>query len=115
MRILKSIGKFIKDIYLILVKFIFDIINSLKAFFSPIDEGHFKGLTFSKWFWGSFQRFGLIGVFLTFIFIVAINKSEFYHEPYWYPILLSFLSGILLLIIFKILQHWDDLKNGRSR
>jgi len=92
-----------------------EILKSITNFFSPIKDGHFKGLTFGKWFWGSFQRFGLIGVFLIGIFVVAINKDEFIGEEYWYPILICFFTTILLLIIFKILQHWNDLKNGRSR
>lgn len=92
------------------------MLEKIKDFFSPVKGGHYDGLKFSKWIMGG-QRMGV------FIFMVLFTSASLIFggsreewDPQWAkPAVTVFLVGIILFFIFKTLQHWNDLKNHRSR
>ncbi len=87
-----------------------------KGFFSPIEEGHYKGLTFGDWFFTKFQTFGVGLVILIAIHILTALKYTFVgDEIVWFWILLCFGLFILGIWAFKTLQKWQDLKTGKTR
>lgn len=85
------------------------------GFFSPVKGGHQDGLKFGKWFMSG-QRIGIISLFgmATILFTLFADKTTFDPEAWWYGGI-GFLGSITLFIIFKTLQHWNDLKNHTSR
>lgn len=86
-----------------------------KGFFSPVEGGILDGYTFKEFFFSGTRIVPLAGILLM-LCAVIFNKSEFDHEPYWFWISISFLLLVLVLFLWKgIFQHWNDLKNHRSR
>ena len=88
--------------------------EKLTNFFSPVKGGHLDGYTFKK-FLMSFQRIGVFSIILSFLFIGIFSDKESFVEPFRYYGVIGFFSFILILFIFKSLQHWNDLKNHTSR
>lgn len=92
------------------------MIKKLRQFFSPVQPPHqAQGLRFMPWY---FKRYYYLLFYIIADIIVFTQKSYFYKisgEPFWYWFLISFFSLSACFIVFKSLQHWNDLKNGRSR
>jgi hypothetical protein len=89
--------------------------KKIKEFLSPIKGGNYNGLEFGKWFM-DMSRAGLISIFS----IIMLTLGEFSPIEEWDPEwgfwgAEVFLGLILILIIFKTLQHWSDLKKHTSR
>jgi hypothetical protein len=86
--------------------------KKLKNFFSPVKGGVLDGYTFSQ-FVSSPQRWLPILINLGFITVVLIESREAPIDGML--LVISFLVTILLVVIFKNLQKWNDLKNHTSR
>jgi hypothetical protein len=90
---------------------------SIKKFLSPIEGGHYDGMTF-KTFMKNPQRWFLLSIFPIVMVLMAIYNGP---GPDWDPEwLFYFAEGFLFLIwcvaIGKgIIQHWSDLKKHTSR
>jgi hypothetical protein len=85
------------------------------GFFSPVKGGHYDGLKFGKWFKHG-SRLGLISIFSisTILFSLFTDKTTF--DPEWSHTAVAISLGLITgLIVFKTLQHWNDLKNHTSR
>jgi hypothetical protein len=86
------------------------------GFFSPVKGGHQDGLEFGKWMMHG-SRIGLISLFTVSLILFSLfagPASEF--DPEWtFNGIKIFLGSIDVLIVFKTLQHWNDLKNHTSR
>ena len=110
-----KVKKFFKFILSPFKKAFNKVKDKLKSFFSPVKGGHQDGLKFGKWFMHG-QRLGLWTIFIgsTTAFISFADKSTFDPELTFNGVAI-FLGSISLLIIFKTLQHWNDLKNHTSR
>ncbi len=95
-----------------------DILNLNKdngGFFKPVKGGHQDGLKFGKWFMHG-QRLGLVSIFTitTILFNTLADKTTF--DPEWSHTAVGVSLGLITgLIVFKTLQHWNDLKNHTSR
>lgn len=85
-------------------------------FFKSIKGGPHDGLSFFPWY---IWNYWYIMIFIiSGTAIAATQKDYFYNisnEPFWYWFMVIFMFSIAGLILFKSLQHWNDLKNGRSR
>ena len=88
------------------------------GFFSPVDEKHqMGGLRFSKWVM-NFSRIGtflLLGSFMVLMAIFQGPKTGDWGGEWVFYLVEGFIFLIWVLLIFKTLQHWNDLKNGTSR
>lgn len=84
----------------------------MKDFFSPIVGGQNDGLTF-KSFCQSWQRIFPFLFLLGFNILIFAYKNTF--ENPWYLVSQGFLVSVFGIWVWKTLQHWNDLKNGRTR
>jgi len=89
--------------------------KKIKEFLSPVKGGHYDGLQFGKWFM-DMSRAGLILIFSIITLTLGLFSPIEEWDPEWsFWGAEVFLGLILIVIIFKTLQHWDDLKNHTSR
>lgn len=89
--------------------------KKIKEFLSPVKGGHYDGLQFRKWIMHG-QRLGLVLIFTTVILTLGITSPIEEWDPQWgFWGTEVFLGLILILILFKIMQHWSDLKKHTSR
>jgi hypothetical protein len=86
--------------------------NKVKQFFSPIQGGHLHGYTFGKFF-KSTQRWIPPVVNIVFMLIPAYHLKETSLGAF--IAVEVFLFSILCIWAYKTLQHWNDLKNHKSR
>jgi len=92
------------------------IMSKFKDFFKPVSkEFQAGGTKFGKWMIHG-SRLGLMSLFFVSILLFSLFVKPEDLDPQWsFYGVIGFLSSVLLLIIFKTLQHWNDLKHGRSR
>jgi hypothetical protein len=84
-----------------------------KTFFSPIEGGVLDGYTFKE-FLKSPQRWLIPLIWAIFTMAIIYHKDEF-ESVIGLLVSLGFMSLILVVFVFKTLQHWSDLKQHKSR
>jgi len=88
--------------------------GKLKEFFSPVKGGHQDGFTFRKFILSLKRMAPLFAISGMLTALLCTDKDTF--DPVWtYYGSIGFCVSIIILFIFKTLQHWNDLKNHTSR
>ena len=85
----------------------------MKEFFSTVVGGQNDGLTFKKWVSSPMRWFPTL--FISGFCILLWSYKPTFTEPLSFWLAFGFISSVLCIWVYKTLQHWNDLKNSRSR
>ncbi len=86
--------------------------KKIKEFFSPVKGGHYDGYKFWPFMW-ALERLPLVLIFII-TNIIVVNFDETMTSSIAIGLTVG-LEAIACLILFKSLQHWNDMKNHTSR
>lgn len=86
--------------------------EKIKEFLKPVEGGPWDGIKFWP-FMFALERLPLVLIIIA-ANILVVNFDETMTKPIAIGVTIA-LSLIATLVLYKSLQHWDDMKNHTSR